>query len=227
MLVNGTIPFKLGRALAAIALAAACCASKAAAQIAPGYSGSSTTAYMDGDEYWRTLRSFGVCFAKESQAKALALLATEPDSKAEREVYKQAIGGKGNQPCLSSTSMHVRLGLTRGAIAEGLYKRGVAVPPELIQQAPPAGAVPPTLSGAVRCYVAAHRAKAEALLSGTLSGSKKEFAALQAMAPDFYACLPAKAQKMRFNPTQIRFRLAEALLRMPAAATAQPAAQER
>ena len=213
-------PLAAGAALVAVAAPAS-----SLAQLAPGFSGSSSTSYMDANEYWRTLRSFGACFARESESMAVALLATEPDSKAERELYKQITGREKNQPCLTDTSMYVPAPLLRGAVVEGLYKRGVALPAEL-RLAPPAAEVR-TLGEAARCYAARHRSEVEALIAGTAPGSKKELAALSAMAPRFYACLPAKAQKLTFNPTQVRYRLAEALLRMPAAAVAQPAAQER
>ena len=190
------------------------------AQLASGYSGSSSTSYMDGVEFWRTLRSFGACYAKESEANALGLLATEPDSKAEAAFYKSIIRGDRDQPCLSETSMRVPIPLVRGAIAEGLYKRGSAVPPPLTVAPPAPGAPIRTLSDAARCYAASHPAEVRALLAETIPGSKKERAALGAMSAGFWQCLPSFAQKRSFNPTQIRYRLAEALLRMPAPTSA-------
>ena len=196
-------------------LAAAVAAAPAQAQIAPGYSGSSTTTYgMDATEFWRTVRGFGNCFAKERPADALALIATQPDSKDEAAVYKRISRGE-SKVCLTDTSLRVPVPLIRGAIAEGLYKRGVALPPDLILAPVAPGTPVRTLGDAARCYAAAHRSEAERLLAETAAGSKKERAALQAMAGDFFDCLPPTAQKRAFNPTQIRFRLAETLLRMP------------
>jgi len=199
--------------------------STAQAQIAPGLSGSSTTTYTSNPtELWQTLRGFGTCFAGQSEAAAWELIATDPDSKAEAAVYKRM--SKGNiKNCLSDTSLRVPVPLVRGAIAEGLYKRGVAVPTELRQEPPPVGTPIRKLSEAARCYAANRRAEAEKLLAETAPGSKEELAALKTMADDFWSCLPDEAQKRTFNPTQIRYRLAEALLRMPQPAGAQEAAK--
>ena len=198
----------------------------APAQIAPGYSGSSSTTYgIDATEFWRTIRGFGACFAKEKPADALALIATAPDSKEEAAVFKRISRGE-SQTCLTDTSLRVPVPLIRGAIAEGLYKRGVAVPAGLLLPPPAPGMPIRTLGDAARCYTAAHRDEVRALLAETAAGSKKERAALDRMAADFWLCLPKFAQKRGFNPTQIRFRLAETLLRIPAPAAA-AAGEER
>ena len=203
-------------AAGAIALACALMTAPAQAQIAPGLSGSSTTSYTtNATEFWQDLRGFGTCFARQSEAAAWALIATEPNSKAEAAVYKKMSRGE-SQSCLTDTSLSAPVPLIRGAIAEGLYKRGAAVPAELLQAPLPAGTPIKLLGEAARCYAAAHRADAEKLLAQTMPGSKNELAALKAMSDDFFQCLPEKAQKRSFNPTQIRYRLAEALLRMPA-----------
>lgn len=205
------------RPTAAIALV--CMAVPAHAQIAPGYSGSSSTTYTTNPtEFWQTLRSFGACFAKNSETDAWALIATDPDSKAEAAVYKKMSRGR-TQACLTATSLQAPVPLIRGAIAEGLYKRGAVVPVELKLEAPFGGAPIRKLGEAARCYAASHRAEAEKLLAETAPGSKKELEALNSMSGDFFACLPDMAQKRSFNPTQIRYRLAEALLRMPAPAS--------
>jgi hypothetical protein len=210
-----------------LAAAAACAAPAAApAQLAPGLSGSSTTSYMNGTEYWETLRSFGACFAKQSEDKAVALISTPYDSKEEMQAYRAISKRSREQACLMDTSIGAPVTLVRGAIAEGLLRKGYAVPAELVLTAPAPGTTR-TLSDAARCYVAGHRADAMALIERTVPGSKKERAALNAMSSDFWMCLPKKAQKAAFNPTQIRYRLAEALLRMPATTAAAPAAQEQ
>lgn len=195
----------------------------ALAQIAPGLSGSSTVEYMNADATWRTVRSFGACFAKENPGAGLALIATEPDSRDEAQVFKKLVGGP-NQACLTDTSLRLPVVFFRGAIAEALYKKGTPVPPALVQAAP-ARDTARTLSQAALCFVAAHRADAASLLIQSLPGSKKELALLQGLASGFFECLPAKARKQSFNPTQIRYRFAEALLRMPAQAT--PIAEQR
>jgi hypothetical protein len=38
------------------------------------------------------------------------------------------------------------------------------------------------------------------------------------MMPEFVRCVPPKARNLQYHSTQIRFRLAEALLRLPAPA---------
>lgn len=198
-----------------IALSCALISAPAQAQIAPGLSGSSTTTYTtNATEFWQDLRGFGTCFASQSEAAAWALIATEPDSKAEAAVYKKMSRGE-SQACLTDTSLRAPVPLIRGAIAEALYKRGAAVPAELRQAPLPAGTPIRMLGEAARCYAASHRADADNLLVETMPGSKNELAALKAMSDDFFQCLPEKAQKRWFNPTQVRYRLAEALLRMP------------
>lgn len=202
-------------AACSIAVALGMIGAPAHAQIAPGLSGSSTTTYTtNATEFWQDLRGFGTCFARQSEATAWALIATDPDSKGEAAVYKKMSRG-GREACLTDTSLQAPVPLIRGAIAEALYKRGAAVPVEL-RQAPPAVGTPIRMLGeAARCYATAHRADAIKLLAETTPGSKNELAALNAMSNDFFQCLPAKAQKRGFNPTQLRYRLAEALLRMP------------
>lgn len=213
---------RLALAMSAMALLASAMAD---AQIAPGLSGSSTTTYVtDPREYWDTLRSFGACYAKNNVANAWALLATEPNSKEEAAVFKQMRRGQ-SQVCLTSTSLRAPIPLVRGAIAEGLYKESAAAPAELRQQPPAAGTPILKLGEAARCFVADHRAEAQKLLITTAPGSKQELAALNGMSEGFWSCLPDMAQKRAFNPTQIRYRLAEALLRMPAPAEVQEAAK--
>lgn len=198
-----------------IALVLAAATPPARAQIAPGLSGSSTTSYsQNATEFWQTLRAFGMCFAGQSQADAWALIGTEPDSKAEAAVYKKISRGS-RQMCLTDTSLQAPVTLIRGAIAEGLYKRGVALPAALRQEPPLAGKPIRMLGEAARCYVANHRAEADALLAETAPGSKAELAKLKTMTEEFWRCLPDGAQKRAFSPTQIRYRFAETLLRMP------------
>ena len=107
--------------------------------------------------------------------------------------------------------------MVRGAIAEGLYKKRIPIPPELMQTVP-APAEVSNLSGAARCYVGGHRFEAMKLLAQTSPGSRKEFDMMSKLMPDFSKCVP-KGTKLSFPATVVRFRLAEALLR-----TAAPAA---
>lgn len=186
-------------------------AQPASAQIAPGRSGSSTTKYLSSEESMIGLVVFGRCYAKQQPAKALKLIATEPTSRAEAQTYIELFR-KSDEACLGDiSSMSVDLPLVRGAIAEGLYRSNIVLPPALMQTAP-APAEVRNLAGAARCYTASHRDEVRRLLAETKAGSKKEFEAVSALMPDFYKCVPGGA-KFNFSATVIRFRLAEALLR--------------
>ena len=205
--------FAAGTALVLVGLAV-----PAPAQIAPGLSGnSSTMTFVDNGEAFRTLNAFAACYARQNSARALELIATEPATREEAETYRRLFR-RDNMSCLrEDTELRMPVALVRGAIAEGLYKRGIALPPQLIQSAPAPGGAR-TLSEAARCLTASRRDRVQALVEGTAPGSRGEFEALNALADDFFACVPDTARDRRFDPTQVRFRLAEALLRMPAPA---------
>jgi hypothetical protein len=192
-------------------------AAPAPAQLAPGVSGSTSTETFGHDEAMRLLGVFGNCYARQHQADALALIATEPGSREEAETYRRLFR-RGNQSCLVGdvdTEMRMPVALVRGSIAEGRYKTRTALPATLAQAAPPAGTVR-TLSEAARCYAAGHRDQARDLVENTDPGTRGELAALNRMAPDFFRCVPETARGRGFQATQLRFRLAEALWRMPA-----------
>ena len=196
-------------------IAGAFAAQGASAQIASGFSGSSSTTDMGAEEAWQTLRAFGTCYASRYLPDALALIATEPASRAEAETYRRLFR-RDNQYCLGDgTELRMSVTMVRGAIAEGLYRNGAALPPALAQSVPASGVPIRTLSEAARCYVATHRDRARALVGETAPASRQELAALDRMAPDFFRCVPATARGRQFNATQIRYRLAEALLRTP------------
>ena len=205
-------------AVALVAMAVAVATQSAPAQIASGRSGSSTTMVVEDDgEAWRTLVAFGTCYAARSTASAFALIATEPGSREEAQTYRQLFS-RDNQSCLGgNTELRMPLAMVRGAIAEGLYERGVALPANLVQAAPQAGSIR-TLSEAARCYAAAHRDRVHALAADTRAGSRGEHEALSVVAPDFFRCVPETARGRQFDPTLIRYRLIEAALRMPPSA---------
>jgi hypothetical protein len=203
----------------ALGAAALACAGAASAQLAPGRSGSSTTKYLSSEESMVALVVFGRCYAKQQPEKAMRLIATEPTSRAEAQTYIELFR-KSDEACLGDvSSMSIDLPLVRGAIAEGLYRSNVALPPALMQTAP-APAEVRNLAGAARCYTAAHRQEVRALLAETKAGSRKEFDAVSRLMPDFYKCVPGGA-KFNFSATVIRFRLAEALLRTSISAAAE------
>ena len=206
--------------LLGIAAALAFSAGGAVAQLSPGTSGSSSLSYFDNDEAMRTLRVFGTCYAARHPEDSLAFMATEPASQAEAELYRRMFR-RDNQNCLGeNTEMRMPVAFVRGAIVEGLYRNGTALPPELALSPPPPGASIRTLSEAARCYTAGHRDLVRSLIEQTQPGSRQELAALTEMAPDFFRCVPDTARGRRFDSAQIRYRLAEALYRMPASSSA-------
>ena len=162
------------------------------------------------------LAGFGRCYAKERRPESLSLIATQPTSRREVEVYRKLFSRDGID-CLHNMTLSFPLALVRGAIAEGLYVAGEGVPAEYRQSAPTVGEVR-NLSDAARCYAAGHRKQVETLLA-TKPGSKKEFQAIDQLINEFAACMPPGVQA-RFDPTVVRFRLAEALLRLTPTATA-------
>ena len=186
-------------------------ASASWAQLATGRSGTSTTRYMTSDVAMGELAAFGRCYAKARPAKALSLLATRPGSREEAATYMGLF--KGNQSCLASgTRLGFQLAYVRGAIAEGFLRSGAALPPSHRLSAPKAPQVR-NLSDAARCYAADHRDEVQSLLS-TKPASKAELAAVSAMMPSFRACMP-EGVPLNFDPTVVRYRLAEGLLRVP------------
>ena len=197
-------------------------AAPAWAQIAPGMSGRSTTDVIeDNGEFWRTLVAFGNCYADRSAERAFALLATEPGSRDEQQAFRRLFG-RGTNSCLHETTLvGLSRAMVRGAIAEGLYRRRTAVPDDL-RLPPIEPAAVRTLSEAARCYTAAHGAEVEALVAGSRAGSRREFEQLSAMADDIFACMPETAAGRSFDPTLLRYRLVEALLRLSPAAAAPP-----
>jgi hypothetical protein len=190
-----------------------------AAQIASGISGSSTTSTFDEGEAWRTLRAFGHCYSSRNLAGALALIATEPGSRAEAETYRRLF--RGDSQCLGgNTELAMPVAMVRGAIAEGLYRNRAALPANLTLAAPVAGAPIRRFSEAARCYAATHRDQVRSLVETTAPGSRQELTALNDMASDFIRCLPEAARNRGLNPTQVRYLVAEALLRLPASPSA-------
>lgn len=204
------------RVHALVAGLAAVVATAAAAQIAPTMSGSSSMSYLGQDQFWGVVSEFGTCYAVTNKSDALTLIATAPNSPEEAETYRKLFH-KSYNSCLGDVVelRGVTVGMMRGAIAEGLYRKRVALPANLIQPAPKFGETGQihNLSQAALCYTAAHAAEGQALILTTRPGSRKEFDAVMAMMPEFGRCVPAGARNTAFDATQIRFRVAEALLR--------------
>ena len=204
--------------LAALA-AAVLAAPGAPAQIAPSRSGSSSTTVMADDESWRTVVAFGNCFAGRYPDQVLALMATVPGSAAEVRVYRRVFRRRASA-CLVDTELRMPRWIVRGAVVEGLFRRGVELPANLVQAAPAPGTAR-TLTGAALCYAAAHPERVRALVAGSRAGGRDEHEAISAMAEGFFRCIRPSTAELRFDATMLRYRLVEALLRLRASPGAQ------
>lgn len=189
--------------------------SAAIAQLAPGRSGFSSTSYLGGQAAWNELSDFGRCYASNERSDAMKLVTTKAGSAEEAQTYKQLFG-KANQYCLGSvTSMRASSMMVRGSIAEGLYKKRIAVPANLAVATAPAVEQVHNLSEAALCYAGRNRGEAQSLVDGTKAGSKEEYAAIGALWDRFGECIPQTARKsMQIEVTLVRFRIAEALWRL-------------
>ena len=187
----------------------------AQAQIAGERAGSSTEYYIEGQEVWNTVATFGRCYASMNRTAAISLVATRPGSIEEAKVYRQLFS-KPYQSCLGNvTRMNVAHTMVRGAIAEGLYQKKIPAPPGLAVSTVPSRDQVKNLSDAALCYANAHRSIAQALVDNTRPGSKREFDAVQALAPGLLNCIPAsRTKRVELEATLIRFRLAEAMWRL-------------
>lgn len=199
---------------ATVALAVLAVASPAAAQLAPGQSGTSTTRYVEGDEVWRALTDFADCYASERTPKALELVSTPAGSVEEVRTYKRLFRDGDNCLRLVDT-MNINFQMVRGAIAEGLYRRAVPVPAALAVVRAPTIAQVRTFAEAALCFTGVNRAAVANLIASTRPGSKAEDQALDRLLPGVVAsCVPEKARSLKLAGTLIRYRLAEALWRL-------------
>jgi hypothetical protein len=202
--------------LGVAALIAGFTAPAARAQLNSGYSGSSSLSVIDDAESFRTLNAFGSCFASRKTAEALALIATAVGSREEGAIFRERIS-RASIVCLGGdTQLRMPRFLLRGAVAEGLYRRAIALPASLALPIPAPGTPTRTLADAARCYTAGHRDRVRALIDQSRMGSREEYALLSEMAPDFFLCVPESARGGQFISALIRGHLVEALYRMPA-----------
>ena len=211
--VGKRMPFGALAALATLALGLT--AQGASAQLAPGYSGTSSEGrmFVGNEETWQTLRVFGACYARLNPPRALEIIAAEPGSAQERETFRRVMTGP--QDCMGYVRrMRAPFAYMRGAIAEGLCKRNVAVP-ESLRRAPPArGADSHSVAESAGCVAATRAEQVRALLATPL-GSRRERDAAQAVMRDaFPACMPSGVS-VDLSPALVRYALAEALLRLP------------
>lgn len=159
-------------------------------------------------EAWEAITSFGRCYAVRRTGNALKLVATEPNSEAERAIYKSLFTNP-NQPCISGGNrMSAPHYMVRGAIADGLYYGRVPLPPALRLTSPEPGTAR-TLAEAARCFVKTNEADARALAE-TSPGSEEEKALMIRIAPSLEKCMPSNAV-FDSNLTVVRFRIVEAL----------------
>lgn len=204
----------LSRFSLALTLVGVLTAVPAAAQIAPGRSGSSSMRYFGGQEAWDTLRDFGTCYAGRQRADALELVATRPDTLDEAKVYKRLFS-KQNQSCLSlATELRMPYQIVRGAIAEGLYRRAVPVPAALAVTQPPSVNQVRNFMDAALCYSTTHRTEVRNLLATTRLGTKAEDQQVSTIMSDLERCIPPNARSISISTPMVRVRLAEAMWRL-------------
>ena len=188
----------------------------ASAQIAPGYSGSSDggTVYMGNEEIWQALRVFGSCYARLSTAHALELLGNEPGTQGERDAVRRAI--RDPQNCFGYVSrVRAPYAWLRGAVAEGLWKRRVAIPTTLLRGAPARGTESRNIHDSARCVAAAHGDQVRALLATSIGSRGERETAEALLSGPFMRCVPPEVGALILSPLMVRYMLAEALLRLP------------
>lgn len=194
----------------AVAALAPCLAVDAQAQIASSRSGSTDIYTYDTETVTRIIANFGRCFAQRNPRASLDFIATAPSSRAEFQIY-QRMAQQGMSCLAPGTTLRATPTFIRGAVAEGMLTIGAVVPPTHRQPVPARGEVR-NVSDAARCYAAGNRAEVRALLT-TRAGSRAEADRITQIVPGLRACLPPGVN-VQFDGTLLRFRLAEAMLRM-------------
>ena len=187
--------------------------SVAAAQIAPGQSGISTEQTYSGRGALDDLAAFGQCFAAKQTKDAMQLVHTPAGSVDEAKVYKALFSKE--QGCLGDLNwLSVPWQYVRGAVGEGFYTRGLAVPSELALPRDLAPEKVQSVMDAATCYAGKHPEDARALIEKTKPETKEESAAFDTHWSDFQACLPPNMPAgYKFDTTLLRYRIAEALWR--------------
>jgi hypothetical protein len=204
-----------GRLVLRLGAAALLASFPATAFAQTGRSGFSTMRPVGEREYWTALRWFGRCYARTVPQIAFDFLATEPGSAEEGAIYTRLFASR-DIDCLGDMArMSVVVRYVRGSIAEGLLLLGTRIPPRLIVYPPVAGAPIRTLTEVSRCFAATHRAEIRALVADTRPGSVEEEAALGRLETELFRCIPPAASNIQLDSTDLRYHLAEALLRLP------------
>ena len=188
--------------------------SMAAAQLAPGRSGTSTEWSFSGRQAFDDLNAFGTCFATKQTKDALRLVGTQAASADEARVYKQLFSKE--QFCLGDLSgLSVDWKFVRGAVGEGLYNGKVPVPAALAAPSSMSPEQVQSVMDAAICYARQHTADARRLIETNKPGTKEESAAIDALSNDFAACLPPNMPAgFSIDPLLLRYRIAEALWRI-------------
>lgn len=185
------------------------------AQLAPGYSGTSSAPERGSEaEYWFMLRQLGDCVATTKTAQAEALLAAEIDSKAEGRAFTALFGGRSNSCMRNFVSATIIRSQVRGVLAEALFKRNLRNG-RAIHLVEPAVSEVTTIHQFARCYVYREPAAAMHLLMETRLKSDEEVSDVQTMSSGFAKCLPNRTVSL--DPTNVRLALAEALYHSSAA----------
>jgi hypothetical protein len=186
------------------------------AQIAPTYSGDSTSVRGSVGESWWILSEFGRCTVAAKTEESIAFLATSAGSPDEAQAFKKLTNANKNNSCLRNfSSIRMPRSYFRGSLAEALIERRRAN-----------GAMAPTgpgsFDGSVRsfhdfaeCYDASRPDEALSLLSASRLGTAEEKKKIIEMSADFAPCLP-QGVPIRFDPSETRMVIAEALYHLSA-----------
>ena len=187
--------------------------SSASAQIGGGHSGHSSEWSFSGRMAFDELNAFGECFASRQTQDALKLVGTAPASVDEARVYKALFSKE--QYCLGNLrGLSVPWKFVRGAVGEGFYAKRMPLPPAFAApQSMPPGKVQSVMDAAI-CYVGKRPADARKLVETTKPGTKEESTAIDALWPDFQACLPPNMPAgFQIENIMLRYRIAEAMWR--------------
>lgn len=199
----------LGIGCAALIALATMWPSLAQAQLAPGYSGTSSAPEEGTDkDYLFMMRQLGPCLVSNKTKQSIAMLAAPAGSAAEDRAFR-ALFNSRNNICLGAfVSARIARGQVRGSLAEALYRRNLNAGAVVGSIAPHFGEVA-SLHDFARCYVSRHSVEAQALLELTRLGTTEEREKVVEMSSDFQACLPDR--QIELDPSDVRMALAEEL----------------
>lgn len=203
-------------------------ATGAQAQLAPGYSGTSTAPVVGTEEeFWYSLAELGRCFAAGRARQVQALLTTRRGTAAENRAFDTLMGRYTS--CLRAAhSLRAARPTIRSALAEGMYKQMTKTPlspvafdrPREMTMEEARALGPIGILGTVAdCFVARHPAQAHGLVTGTPMGTRAEADAVGRYGTMLAQCTPPR-MRLQFDPSDLRLAIAEALYRRAAEAPA-------